>query len=136
MSETNPTRSTRLSDDLDDEFESFRDQNDMTTSEALRSLVKEGFEAKRSDPLDDRPDSRVAGLLWDARRDVHTFVLAGAVCFLVAQLVSGVVATGFLALAGGYALTITVATVDSLVLDSALLRRVTEAEGAGSGVEA
>ena len=133
------TLSAQLSEEspLYEDFQEYR-QDFESKSEAVRSALRKGVEAEQTDPLDERPDSPIAGLMWDARRDVHTFVLAGAVCFLVAQLVSGVVGFGFLALAGCYALTVTIGTIDSLLLDSALLRRVkaVEAAAGGRGVEA
>lgn len=39
------TRTTRLKGDLDERYQSFRDRNDMTDSEAMRSLVRKGLNA-------------------------------------------------------------------------------------------
>ena len=47
MAEKNPTRATRLPDGLDEEFLEFKDENDMTSSEALRNLIREGLTEKR-----------------------------------------------------------------------------------------
>jgi hypothetical protein len=121
---------------MDDDFAEFRDTNDMTTSEALRTLVRTGLEEHRKDPLDDRPETALAGLLWDARRDVHKFLIAGVLAFLASQLATGLVATGFFLVACGYALTVTVAGLDAMLLDSALLRRVMSPSGDVNGVEA
>lgn len=121
---------------MDDDFTEFRDTNDMTTSEALRALVRTGMEERRKDPLDDRPDTVLAGLLWDARRDVHKFLIAGVLAFLAGQLATGLVATGFFLVAGGYGLTVTVAGLDAMLFDSALLRRVTSSSTEKIRVEA
>ena len=40
MSESKPTRATRLHGDLDENFQEYRDERGMTTSEALRTLVR------------------------------------------------------------------------------------------------
>ena len=47
MAQRNPTRSTRLPDGLDDEFTDFKDSKDMTSSEALRTLIRDGLAEKR-----------------------------------------------------------------------------------------
>lgn len=136
MADSNPTRATRLPGDMDEEFEKFRDVNDMTSSEALRSLIRLGLEEARKGPLDDRPDGALSGLLWDARRDVHKFLMAGVLAFLAAQLATGALATVFFLIAGGYGLTVSVAGIDALLLDSRLLRYATASGGVSSGVEA
>ena len=114
-------RTARLTGDLDDNFETYRDAKDMNNSEALRELVRVGLEEKRADPLDDRPDTLLAGLLWDARRDLHTFVLIALVATGLSFLTTGVVSTGFLIVAGLYALTVTVGAIDAAVLNSRLI---------------
>jgi hypothetical protein len=47
MPKDSPTRSTRFSGDLDDKFQTYRDENDLSNSEALRRLVQTGMEAER-----------------------------------------------------------------------------------------
>ena len=47
MAQRNPTRSTRLPDGLDDEFTEFKDDKDMTSSEALRTLIRDGLAERR-----------------------------------------------------------------------------------------
>jgi len=121
---------------MDEDFEEYRDDNDMTSSEALRSLIRLGLNEARKGPLDDRPETTLAGLLWDARRDAHKFLIAGVLAFLAGQLASGLVATGFFLVAGGYGLTVSVAVIDAAVLDSALLRRVVSSSSDPLGVEA
>jgi Flp pilus assembly protein TadB len=124
MAKDSPTRSTRFKEDLDDEFEKYRDTNDMSNSEALRSLVRSGMERERQDPLDDRPDTRLAGLLWDARRDIHLFVLIALVATTASLLTTGVVSSGFLIVAAGYALTVVVGAIDAVVFDRGLTLRL------------
>ena len=136
MADSNKTRATRLPDETDENFQEYRDENDMTNSEALRSLIRAGLEEANKDPLDDRPETTLAGLLWDARRDAHKFLIAGVLAFLAGQLATGFVATGFFLVAGSYALTVTVAGIDALLLDSALLRRVVSSDTDPVGVEA
>jgi hypothetical protein len=123
MAGDRPTRSTRFPEAVDDEFEMFRDVNDMSNSEALRELVKTGLEEKKKHPLDDRPDTRLAGLLWDARRDIHTFVLIAVLSLAAGVFSTGLASSLFLAVAAGYGLTIFVGAVDALVLDRGLTLR-------------
>ena len=47
MAERNPTRATRLPDGLDEDFLEFKRENDMTSSEALRNLIRDGLIEKR-----------------------------------------------------------------------------------------
>jgi len=47
MADNPPTRATRLPNGMDEEFLEFKDQNDMTSSEALRALIRDGLEEKR-----------------------------------------------------------------------------------------
>lgn len=44
MSQESSTRTTRLKGELDERYEEYRDQNDMTDSEAMRSLVRKGLD--------------------------------------------------------------------------------------------
>lgn len=124
MTSQNPTRGTRFPDETEEEFTTFRDSNDMNNSEALRELVRVGLAEKRADPLDDRPDSALAGLLWDARRDIHTFVLISLVALGLSLMTTGVISAGFSAVSALYALTVVVGGLDALVLDSRLTLRL------------
>ena len=99
-----------------------------SNSEAVRDLVRLGLDEKLTDPLDDRPDTLLAGLLWDARRDLHTFVLIALVATGLSFLTAGVVSTGFLTVAGLYALTVTVGAIDAAVLNSRLILAAMELE--------
>ena len=47
MAEERSTRGVSLSGELDDKLVAYRDRNDMTTSEALRALIRDGLEEKR-----------------------------------------------------------------------------------------
>jgi hypothetical protein len=62
--------------------------------------------------------------------------MAGVLAFLAAQLATGALATVFFLIAGGYGLTVSVAGIDALLLDSRLLRYATASGGVSSGVEA
>jgi len=115
MAKDSPTRSTRFNEDLDDDFEKFRDVNDMTNSEAVRTLVRTGMDEVRSDPLDDRPDGLLAGLLWDARRDFHTFVLVALVALLLSTLTAPPVSWVFSGVAFLYALSVAVGAIDKFL---------------------
>jgi hypothetical protein len=52
MAENQPTRSTRLRGDLDGRFTEYRDNNGMSSSEALRSLVRTGLDYEDGDLVD------------------------------------------------------------------------------------
>jgi len=52
MADETPTRSTRFPRGLDDRFTNYRDERDMTNSEALRSLVRTGLEEETADESD------------------------------------------------------------------------------------
>ena len=43
MAEDSSTRTTRLSGEMDRQYEEFRDGHDMTDAEALRTLIREGL---------------------------------------------------------------------------------------------
>ena len=43
MAKENSTRTTRLSGELDERYEDYRDELDMTDAEALRSLIRDGL---------------------------------------------------------------------------------------------
>jgi len=127
MAKDNPTRSTRFPEDLDEEFEAYRDMNEMNNSEALRELVRAGIEEKKKDPLDDRPDSLLAGLLWDARHQIHLWVFIMTLATLGTVAASGAPVTAvFIVIASFYALTVVVGAVDALVLDRAFTLRLAD----------
>jgi hypothetical protein len=46
MTQKSSTRTTRIKGELDKKYEEYRDENDMTDSEALRSLVRAGLDAE------------------------------------------------------------------------------------------
>jgi len=118
MASQNPTRGTRFPDETEEDFQKFRDQNDMNNSEALRELVRTGLSEKRADPLDDRPNSLLAGLLWDARRDMEVYVFITVACYALATLTTGFISGVLMLLFASYGLTVGVGAVDALVLDS------------------
>lgn len=73
MAESTPTRSTRFPEGLDERFTEYRDERDMTNSEALRSLVRAGLEertetADNNDEAGGRPSGLIGSLLYDTRR--------------------------------------------------------------------
>lgn len=112
------TRTTRLSGDLDDRYETFRDSNDMTDAEALRTLIREGLDGGEQNPIRLRHIAQVAvyaGVLGALTLFVATGVLAGLVAIdaalgvpplytglagIVAALVSGI---GYLFVVTGWA---------------------------------
>jgi len=127
MAKDNTTRGTRLPDEMDAEFEAYRDANEMNNSEALRELVRTGLSEKRKDVLADRPSGLLSGLLWDARHDFHTFVLVTLVSLLLTVVTTSPLSWVFSGVAFLYALTVAVGAIDK-ALNSALLRWVTDAE--------
>jgi hypothetical protein len=46
MADSQPTRATRLPETLDERYTEFRDEQGMTNSEALRTLVRSGLEVE------------------------------------------------------------------------------------------
>jgi len=100
---------------MDADFEAYRDEKEMTSSAALRDLIRTGLKEKRSDPLDDRPDGLLAGLLWDARRDFHTFVLVALVALLLSTLTAPPVSWVFSGVAFLYALSVAVGAIDKFL---------------------
>jgi hypothetical protein len=117
---------------MEEEFTDYRDEKDMNNAEALRELVRAGLSEKRADPLDDRPDTRLAGLLWDARRDLHTFVLITVLSLAFWSLTTGLVSLLFLTVSVLYALTVTVGTIDAVLLDSRTILWLTERSNTGT----
>ena len=126
MAKSNGTpRTARLTGDLDDEFEDYRTTRDMNNSEALRELVRVGLAEERTDPLDERPDSTLAGWLWQARQDIHTFVLVAVVGLLVSTLTtSAVISVGAQLLALGYSLVVLLVAVDTVLLRDRITLRL------------
>jgi len=127
MAKDNTTRGTRLPDEMDADFEAYRDANEMNNSEALRELVGTGLDEKRNDEFAERPDSWVAGLLWDARNEIHTFVFVTLVAYLLSTLTAGLMSTGFEVVAFLYALTFLVGVADGL-LNHPLARHVADVD--------
>lgn len=54
MTEESSTRTTRLSGELDERYENYRDELDMTDAEALRSLIRDGLAV--NDAADEQRD--------------------------------------------------------------------------------
>ena len=118
-------RTARLKGDLDDEFEAYRTERDMNNSEALRELVRVGLKEVRADPLDSRPESFLVGQLWQARQDIHTFVLVAVVSLLVSTLTgSPVISLAAQLLALGYALVVLLVAVDTVLLRDRITLRL------------
>ena len=107
------------------EFEQFEKSGGFESrSEAIRAVMRAGLDGKNTGPLDDRPESALAGLLWDARRDIHTFVLISLVAVGLSMLTSGLASVAFGVLAGCYALTVFLGAADSLLLNDRLTLRL------------
>ena len=127
MAQRNPTRSTRLPDGLDDEFTDFKDSKDMTSSEALRTLIRDGLAEKR-----EQQQSRVE-LIEDG-------LPAGIVLSFVFAVLTGVWAITVAVTTGaGAALTPAVLSVTGALLSILLVdvaKRLDARSGEKSGVEA
>ena len=109
MAERNPTRATRLPDGLDEEFLEFKDENDMTSSEALRNLIREGLTEKR-----ERRQSRIE-LIRDG-------LPAGIVLSFVIAVLTGAFAISVAITTGaGAALSPTLLSAAAAVLSIALV---------------
>lgn len=120
MADSNKTRATRLPDETDEDFQEYRDKNDMTNSEALRSLIRAGLDEAHKGPLDDRPETTLAGLLWDARRDIHTFFAVSLLAAVLSVLTGGLLEVAFGTLSLLYLLTVTVGFVDGAILSNSI----------------
>ena len=127
MAQRNPTRSTRLPDGLDDEFTDFKDSKDMTSSEALRTLIRDGLAEKR-----EQQQSRVE-LIEDG-------LPAGIVLSFVFAVLTGVWAITVAVTTGaGAALTPAVLSVTGALLSILLVdvaKRLDARSGEKSGVDA
>ena len=113
--------------ELDDKLVAYRDRNDMTTSEALRALIRDGLEEKR-----DQQQSRVE-LIEDG-------LPAGIVLSFVFAVLTGVWAITVAVTTGaGAALTPAVLSVTGALLSILLVdvaKRLDARSGEKSGVEA
>ena len=50
MAEDSSTRTTRLTGELDDRYEEYRDERDMTDAEAIRALLRSGLDEQAPKP--------------------------------------------------------------------------------------
>jgi len=130
MAEERSTRGVSLSGELDDKLVAYRDRNDMTTSEAIRSLLRTALEETErdegqiaeSDP--DRPDTVRAALLYDAESMKHDALLISGVftaLFALFALPFGLEVL-FLLPAVAYALTAFVGYAEAWVLGASTRR--------------
>ena len=127
MADNPPTRATRLPNGMDEEFLDFKESNDMTSSEALRTLIREGLAEKR-----EQQQSR-AELIQDGLQ-------AGIVLSFVFALLTGVWAITVAVTTGaGAALTPAVLSVTGALLSILLVdvaKRLDARSGEKCGVEA
>jgi len=108
------------------EFERFEKSGGFESrSEAIRAVMRAGLKEKNTGPLDERPDSTLAGWLWKARQDIHTFVLVAVVSLLVSTLTASVViSVGAQLIALAYALAVLVVAVDTVLLRDRITLRL------------
>ena len=127
MADNPPTRATRLPNGMDEEFLDFKEQNDMTNSEALRALIRDGLEEKR-----EQQQSR-GELIRDG-------LPAGIVLSFVFALLTGVWAVTIAVTAGaGAALDPAVLSVSGALLSIGLVelaKRLDTRAAGGDEVEA
>lgn len=90
MPEQSSTRGTRLKGELDERYEEYRDDNDMTDSEALRSLVRAGLDAENGSDSDDQESSSIRSTSSSIVSGMK--LVAGAVLDSLAVLITGVFA--------------------------------------------
>ena len=133
------TITARVPEQLADTIDTMADDEDRSRSEMIQRLVETGLEhygdQDGDGPLAERPDTVLAGLLWDARRDIHTFVLITLVSAFATSVTGGIAATVFGAIAVLYALTVTVGIIDAVVLDSSLTLWAADTDPEPEGVE-
>jgi hypothetical protein len=98
MADNQPTRSTRLPETLDDQYTEYRDDKGMTNSEALRSLVRAGLEAKKQEE-----ESSGSLLSFRQRGGVSERVAGGVMAAALAAIVANATLGPTAALAVGVA---------------------------------
>ena len=104
--------------ELLEEFEQYKENNGFTSrAETMRHLMREQLQG---DPLDDRPETTLAGLLWDARRDIHTFFAVSLLAAVLSVLTGGLLELAFGTLSLLYLLTVTVGFVDGAILSNSI----------------
>lgn len=104
--------------ELLEDFEEYKEENGFTSrAETMRHLMREQL---HGDPLDDRPETLLAGLLWDARRDIHTFFAVSLLAAVLSVLTGGLLEIGFAVLSLSYLLTVTVGFIDAVVLSNSI----------------
>ena len=133
------TITARVPEQLADTIDTMADEEDRSRSAMIQRLIEEGLDGYGDQdgdgPLADRPDTVLAGLLWDARRDIHTFVLITLVSVFATSVTGGIAATVFGVIAMLYALTVTVGIIDAVVLDSSLTLWAADTDADPEGVE-
>jgi hypothetical protein len=94
MGDRPPTRGARLREGLDEDFQEYRDEHQMTDTEALRDLVRTGLEANKEDQ-DRQPTGLVATLLELASENftewVQNFAMFSILTVLLVQFTSNVI---------------------------------------------
>lgn len=104
MADSNRTHATRLPDGLEERYSSYRDERDMTDSEALRSLIRSGLDDLEAADEPSWPER------YAHRARQAMYITAGAV---VALLLGGV---GVAALGGGVELALLYLTTGALLV--------------------
>jgi Arc/MetJ-type ribon-helix-helix transcriptional regulator len=140
MTQNTEQIASRVPPEVDDRLDEMANEDgDRSKSSVIRLLIEESLEERDDQgddhPLADRPDTVLAGLLWDARRDIHTFVLITLVSAFATSVTGGIAATVFGAIAVLYALTVTVGIIDAVVLNSSLTLWAADADADPEGVE-
>ena len=88
-------------------------------------VIEAELEENNTGPLDERPESTLAGWLWKAREDTHTFVLVAVVSLLVSTLTaSAVISLGAQLLAVSYSLAVLLVAVDTVLLRDRITLRL------------
>jgi len=87
MAESKNTRATQLRGEMDEEFRQFRDEHDMSTSEALRTLVRNGLE-------DDNRSSSMFGRPEEVGHLAQLLALFGIVAALLSAAVQWAITVG------------------------------------------
>jgi len=95
MAESKKTRAVHFRAEMDREFQQFRDERDMTTSEALRTLVRDGLE-EDDDPAVPNSADGIASL-------AITFASSAFIFGILSLGLRGVVAAGAVSVYAGVA---------------------------------
>ena len=139
MSKSKTQVSVKVHQDVKEGMDDYADEQNLNRSQTVEEIYHQWgtltnygenhpdliTERLATDPLDERPDSTLAGWLWRARQDIHTFVLVALVGLLVSTMTgSAVIWFGAQLLAVSYSLAVLLVAVDTVLLRDRITLRL------------